>query len=76
MNIITIVILVLSGSLLSNIDKESGMIISENWELVKTNCTGCHTAPLVTSQRNNRDGWIEIIRWMQDKQGLWQFDVD
>ncbi|MDM8569221.1 hypothetical protein QUF50_06900 [Thiotrichales bacterium HSG1] len=58
------------------VDKESGMLIDKNWELVKANCTGCHSAPHITSQKNDREGWIEVIRWMQNKQGLWQFDAD
>ncbi|MFK5968615.1 MAG: hypothetical protein QM487_00615 [Candidatus Marithrix sp.] len=74
MNII--VILIILGALATNIDKESGMIIDKNWQLVKTNCTSCHAAPYFTSQKNDREDWIEIIRWMQQKQGLWQFDAD
>ncbi len=74
MNII--VILIISGALATNVDKESGMIIDKNWQLVKANCTGCHAAPHFTSQKNDREDWIEIIRWMQQKQGLWQFDAD
>ncbi len=74
MNII--LILIMSGALATNIDKDSGMIIDKNWQLVKTNCTGCHAAPHFTSQKNDRENWIEIIRWMQKKQGLWQLDAE
>ena len=30
----------------------------------------CHSAKLVTQNRATRDGWEEMIRWMQAKQGL------
>jgi len=56
------------------VDKETGLIISEGWELVEANCTGCHSAQLVTGQRGDRQTWTDIIRWMQETQGLWKFD--
>ena len=52
------------------------MIIDKNWELVKKNCTGCHSAKIVIQQGVNRDTWLEIIRWIQKEQGLWQFDTN
>ena len=30
------------------LDAESGMVIDENWQLVKAHCTVCHSAKLVT----------------------------
>lgn len=38
---------------------------------VLTNCTGCHSAQLVTQNRGDRARWEQIIRWMQETQGLW-----
>ena len=40
-------------------------------DAVITNCTNCHSAKLVTQNRATREGWISIIRWMQDTQNLW-----
>ena len=40
-------------------------------ELVVANCTACHSDKLVTQNRSDRQGWRELIRWMQKKQGLW-----
>lgn len=51
-----------------------GLIIDDNWLLVNANCSACHSAKLVTQNRGNRQTWLEIIRWMQETQGLWQFD--
>ena len=33
-------------------------------------CTVCHSARLLTQNRGARDGWLAMIRWMQDTQGL------
>ncbi len=37
-------------------------------------CTGCHSGALVRQFRSSRDGWQNLIRWMQAKQGLWPLD--
>ena len=59
-----------------DIDKESGLIIDKGWEIVEGNCAVCHGMELVTIQRADRATWLELIRWMQDGQGLWEFDPD
>ena len=53
------------------LDKDSGFVVDTGFELVKANCTACHSAALVTQNRMNRDTWLETIRWMQKSQGLW-----
>lgn len=53
------------------IDKDSGFVIDTGFEIVKANCTACHSAALVTQNRMNRVTWLETIRWMQETQGLW-----
>ena len=58
------------------IDEDSGLIVADNWELVKGNCTGCHSARKFLQQRLSRERWQEVIQWMQKNQGLWQFDSD
>ena len=57
------------------IDAGSGLKIDSGWELVRANCGGCHSHKLVTSQRADRQTWLDIIRWMQATQNLWKFDV-
>jgi hypothetical protein len=48
--------------------------IAPGWELVRAHCGGCHSHRIVTSQRADRQTWLDIIRWMQATQNLWQFD--
>ncbi len=45
-------------------------------EVVRRHCTICHSAALVTQSRATREGWAEIIRWMQETQGLWPLGPD
>ncbi|MGR3342363.1 MAG: hypothetical protein ACU0DI_03920, partial [Paracoccaceae bacterium] len=42
------------------------------WEQVRAHCGGCHSHALVTNQRADRKTWLDIIRWMQETQNLWQ----
>ena len=52
------------------IDKETGLIIAPGFDEVKTTCTVCHSPMLITQNKADREGWLEMIRWMQAKQGL------
>ncbi|MBT8088997.1 MAG: hypothetical protein KJO01_02185 [Gammaproteobacteria bacterium] len=56
------------------IDPVTGFKMTGDWELVRGNCTGCHSAKLVTQQRGTAQQWLTMIRWMQKTQNLWQFD--
>ena len=55
-------------------DAASGLVKDEGWELVRNNCVACHSLRLVTSQRADRQTWLDMIRWMQRTQNLWQLD--
>ncbi len=55
-------------------DKETGLILAPGFDEVKQTCTVCHSAMLITQNKADRDGWLEMIRWMQDKQGLQDLD--
>ncbi len=57
-------------------DPRTGLIIDTGWELVNGHCGACHSHKLVTGQRADRQTWLDIIRWMQATQNLWQFDPD
>lgn len=59
----------------AQVDPASGFIIAPGWETVRNNCTACHSAKLVTQNSGSREHWLSLIRWMQDKQGLWPFDA-
>ena len=58
----------------NRVDSSTGLKIAPGWELVKANCTFCHSASFITTQRGDRDTWLAMIRWMQNTQGLWPFD--
>lgn len=49
----------------------SGLIVADGWEIVKRNCTACHSGQLVAQNRATKEGWEKMIRWMQTTQGLW-----
>ena len=57
-------------------DEETGLIIAQGFEDVKKTCTVCHSPMLITQNKADRDGWLEMIRWMQDKQGLWELEPE
>ena len=56
------------------IDAATGLIKNPGWEMVRIHCGGCHSHALVTGQRADRQTWLDMIRWMQATQNLWQFD--
>lgn len=59
-------------SLIENgIDVESGLIVDKHYELVKGTCSACHSVALVTQNRATREGWKDLIVWMQKTQKLW-----
>jgi hypothetical protein len=59
----------------ADIDAASGLIKNPGWEQVRAHCGGCHSHALVTGQRADRNTWLDIIRWMQETQNLWQFQT-
>ena len=58
------------------VDSFTGLKMTGDWELVRNNCVACHSSKLITQQRGSAAHWLDIIRWMQEKQNLWQFDPD
>lgn len=56
------------------IDPATGLKATGDWELVRNNCIVCHSTRLITQQRGTAAQWLAMIRWMQEKQNLWQFD--
>lgn len=57
-----------------SVDEQTGLIVDDGWELVRAHCGGCHSHRIVTSQKADRQTWLDMIRWMQATQNLWQFD--
>ena len=56
------------------LDPATGLKIAGDWELVRNNCIACHSTRLITQQSGTAEQWLAMIRWMQAKQNLWQFD--
>jgi hypothetical protein len=56
------------------LDPLTGLKMTGDWEVVRANCVGCHSGKLITQQRGTAQQWLTMIRWMQAKQNLWQFD--
>ena len=56
---------------IGSIDPANGLIVDENYTLVEQNCGACHSLKLVTQNKASREGWKDIIVWMQETQKLW-----
>lgn len=54
-----------------SLDLVTGLVKADGMNLVIGHCTGCHSADLITQNRATREGWIKVIRWMQETQNLW-----
>lgn len=52
-------------------DVQTGLLVGEGMQIVKTTCTACHSSELILQNRFTREGWHEKIVWMQETQGLW-----
>lgn len=59
------------GSIATGLDAETGLVKAPGFEVVSVQCTVCHSARLISQNRADREGWLAMIRWMQETQGLW-----
>jgi hypothetical protein len=73
--VLALIVLAAGAAAEPEIDEATGLRIAPGWELVRAHCGGCHSHKLVTNQRADRQTWLDIIRWMQATQNLWQFDA-
>ena len=60
-----------SADIVDGIHVPTGLIADDGFEYVMTNCGACHSYELVTQNRMTREGWKDIIVWMQETQKLW-----
>lgn len=58
------------------VDPFTGFPMTGDWELVRANCIACHSPKLIAQQRGTPAQWLSMIRWMQAKQNLWQFEPE
>jgi len=58
------------------VDPLTGLKMAGDWEVVRNNCIACHSPKLITQQSGTAAQWLNMIRWMQEKQNLWQFDPE
>jgi hypothetical protein len=54
----------------------TGLLVDKNWTLIKRHCTQCHTTKIITQNRASREGWENMISWMQETQNLWDLGED
>ncbi|MGH1433728.1 MAG: hypothetical protein ACRBG0_04620 [Lewinella sp.] len=62
--------------IVNGIHVPTGLIYDEGFELVRATCTACHSAKLVTQNKATKEGWTQMIRWMQETQGLWDLGAN
>jgi hypothetical protein len=55
----------------ATIEEPSVLADDPNIDIIKTNCTACHSAKLIVQNRATREGWKSMIVWMQKNQKLW-----
>lgn len=60
-----------SADIENGIHLPSGLIVDDGMEVVMTTCGACHSLNLVTQNRATREGWKDMIVWMQETQKLW-----
>ena len=58
------------------LDAATGFIAEGDYQLVVASCTGCHSSKLVLQNRASREGWKDMIRWMQASQKLWDLGAN
>lgn len=60
-----------SADIVNGIHEPTGLIVDTGVEDVIITCGACHSLQLVTQNRADRNGWKDIIVWMQETQKLW-----
>ncbi len=60
-----------SADIENGIHVPSGLIVDDGVDIVMTTCGACHSLSLVTQNRATKEGWKDIIVWMQETQKLW-----
>ncbi len=56
------------------LDPATGLVMAQDWEIVRANCIPCHSAKLITQQRGTAEQWQAMNPWKQAKQNLRTFE--
>ena len=68
---LTLLTLSTSGDSIAQTSTTANELIREQgWELVRDNCTECHSSQIIVQNSGTREVWKSRIEWMQDSQGL------
>ena len=59
-----------TDEVIEGVHTATGLAYDQDFELVRGACTSCHSAQLITQNRATKEGWQEMIVWMQKTQGL------
>jgi hypothetical protein len=54
----------------NGIHLRTGLHADPNLQTIIGSCLSCHSAKLITQNRATREGWKDMIQWMQKSQGL------
>lgn len=54
----------------NGIHVRSGLYDDPNLQTIIGACTSCHSSKLITQNKATREGWEQMIRWMQKTQNL------
>ena len=60
-----------SADIENGIHLPTGLIVDRGIQEVMTTCAACHSLDLVKQNRATREGWKDLIVWMQETQKLW-----
>lgn len=52
------------------------LVQEEGWQLVRDNCTECHSSQIIVQNSGNREVWKSRIEWMQASQGLGELGAE
>ncbi len=54
----------------NGIHVKTGLKDDEDLDIIISSCTSCHSSKLITQNRATKEGWKNMIVWMQETQGL------
>ena len=63
-------LLLLNISITTALAQDTDFKPADGVEVVRKNCTTCHSAQLVTQNSGSRAVWVSRLRWMQETQGM------